>query len=43
MTLTEPSADLAIAVAIASSYYEQPVPRDVALIGALCALLRALR
>ncbi len=29
----EPAADLAVATAIASSYYDQPVPADLALIG----------
>lgn len=33
MTMTEPASDLAIAVAIASSYYEQPIARDIACIG----------
>ena len=33
LTMREPAADLAIAVAIASSYYEQPVPADLAVIG----------
>lgn len=33
MTMTEPANDLAIAVAIASSYFEQPVARDIACIG----------
>lgn len=31
--MQEPAADLAIAVAIASSYYEQPVPADMAVVG----------
>ena len=31
--MSEPATDLAVACAIASSYYEQPIPRDVALIG----------
>ena len=33
MTMTEPASDLAIAVAIASSFYEQPIARDIACIG----------
>lgn len=33
MTMSEPANDLAIAVAIASSYYEQPIARDVVCIG----------
>lgn len=33
MSMTEPANDLAIAVAIASSYYEQPIARDIACIG----------
>ena len=33
MIMTEPANDLAIAVAIASSYYEQPIARDIACIG----------
>lgn len=32
--MQEPSSDLAIAVALASSYWEQPVARDMAVIGA---------
>lgn len=33
LVMKEPAADLAIAIAIASSYYEQPVPADLAVIG----------
>lgn len=33
MTMSEPANDLAIAVAIASSYYEQPIARDIVCIG----------
>ena len=33
MNMTEPASDLAIAVAIASSYYEQPIARDIACVG----------
>ena len=33
MTMSEPANDLAIAVAIASSYYEQPFARDIVCIG----------
>lgn len=33
MSMTEPANDLAIAVAIASSYYEQPIARDITCIG----------
>lgn len=31
--MSEPATDLAVACAIASSYFEQPIPRDVAMIG----------
>ncbi len=31
--MNEPANDLAIAVAIASSYYEQPIARDIVCIG----------
>lgn len=31
--MTEPATDLAVVCAIASSYFEQPIARDVALIG----------
>lgn len=31
--MNEPATDLAVACAIASSYFEQPIARDVALIG----------
>ena len=33
LNVTEPSADLAIACAIASSYYERPLPADTAVVG----------
>jgi len=33
LNVTEPSADLAIACAIASSYYEKPLPADTAVVG----------
>ena len=33
MTMMEPASDLAIAVAIASSFYEQPIAQDIACIG----------
>lgn len=36
MQLREPGADLAIAVAITSSYYNVAVPRDMAVIGEVC-------
>ena len=32
MTMTEPANDLAIAVSIASSYFEQPIARDIVCI-----------
>lgn len=31
--MSEPATDLAVACAIASSYFEQPIARDVAMIG----------
>lgn len=31
--MKEPSTDLAVACAIASSYFEQPIGRDVVMIG----------
>lgn len=31
--MTEPAADLAVALSIASSYYDRPVPRDMVVIG----------
>lgn len=31
--MTEPAADLAVALSIASSYYDRPIPRDMVLIG----------
>lgn len=33
LSMTEPATDLAVAVAIASSYYEKPLSRDVAVVG----------
>lgn len=33
LTLTEPATDLAVALAVASSYFERPIGRDVAVIG----------
>ena len=33
MIMREPAMDLAIAVAVASSYFEQPVARDLVCIG----------
>lgn len=33
LEMSEPATDLAVACAIASSYFEQPIARDVALIG----------
>ncbi|KAI3427273.1 hypothetical protein D9Q98_007205 [Chlorella vulgaris] len=33
LEMNEPATDLAVACAIASSYYEQPIARDVAMIG----------
>jgi len=33
LSVTEPSADLAIACAIASSYYERPMRRETAVLG----------
>jgi len=33
LEMNEPSTDLAVVCAIASSYFEQPIARDVALIG----------
>ena len=33
MSMSEPANDLAIAVAIASSYFEQPIARDIVCIG----------
>lgn len=33
LKVTEPASDLAMAVAIASSYYDQPVPADTAIMG----------
>ena len=33
LTLTEPATDLAVALAIASSYYDRPISPDLAAIG----------
>ena len=33
LKVTEPASDLAMAVAIASSYYDRPVPADLAIVG----------
>lgn len=33
MKINEPASDLAMAVAIASSYYDRPVPADLAIVG----------
>ncbi|KAK9902071.1 hypothetical protein WJX75_003182 [Coccomyxa subellipsoidea] len=33
LTLTEPATDLAVALAVASSYFERPIPQDIAIIG----------
>lgn len=33
LTLTEPAADVAVSLAIASSYCEKPIPKDVAAVG----------
>jgi hypothetical protein len=33
LTMSEPATDLAVALAIASSYCEQPIPHDVAAVG----------
>ncbi|KAK2079115.1 hypothetical protein QBZ16_002806 [Prototheca wickerhamii] len=33
LLMTEPAADLAVALSIASSYYDRPIPRDMVLIG----------
>jgi DNA repair protein RadA/Sms len=33
LEMSEPATDLAVACAIASSYFEQPIARDVAMIG----------
>ena len=35
LTMSEPATDLAVAIAIASSYYEQPTPADCAVVGEL--------
>lgn len=39
MSMSEPANDLAVAVAIASSYYEQPIARDIVCIGEVGELL----
>jgi DNA repair protein RadA/Sms len=39
LTLTEPATDLAVALAVASSYFERPIAPDVAAIGEIGALL----
>lgn len=33
MKINEPASDLAMAVAIASSYYDRPIPADIAIVG----------
>ena len=33
MTVVEPATDLAVAMAVASSFYEQPTPADCAVVG----------
>ena len=33
MRISEPAADLALALAIASSYYDRPLPADIAIVG----------
>ena len=35
LSIEEPATDLAVAMAIASSYYERPIGRDIAVIGEL--------
>ena len=35
LSIDEPATDLAVAMAIASSYYERPIGRDIAVIGEL--------
>ncbi len=42
LEMNEPATDLAVACAIASSYYEQPIARDVAMIGEVRGAHRAL-
>lgn len=37
LTLTEPATDLAVALAVASSYFERPIAPDVAAIGEIGA------
>ena len=39
LTLAEPATDLAVALAIAASYFERPVPRDAVAIGEIGALV----
>ncbi|MBI5667234.1 MAG: DNA repair protein RadA [Chloroflexi bacterium] len=33
LTVSEPAADLAMAIAMASSYYDKPIPADLAIVG----------
>ena len=40
LTLTEPATDLAVALAVASSYFERPIPQDIAIIGEIGARSR---
>ena len=37
LTLTEPATDLAVALAVASSYFERPIAQDIAIIGEIGA------
>lgn len=37
LTLTEPATDLAVALAVASSYFDRPIAPDVAAIGEIGA------
>ncbi len=39
LSIDEPATDLAVAMAIASSYYERPIGRDIAVIGELGEIL----
>ena len=39
LSIDEPATDLAVAMAIASSYYERPIGRDIAVIGELGEVL----
>lgn len=42
MLLSEPATDLAVALAIASSFHEQPIAADLAAIGEIgCAVTQA--